>query len=75
MWIENYTFFRGVTHECMSSVFDVLFLFWFVVISLFSSWDEMDVPVKLLAYAVWAAEDDKTGFLSVGVDFFGQLYL
>ena len=35
--------------------------------SLLSSWDEMDVPVKLLAGDVWAAEDDKTGFLVVGV--------
>ena len=30
----------------------------------------MDVPVKLLADDAWAAEDDKTGFLSVGVDSF-----
>ena len=28
----------------------------------------MDVRVELLADDVWAAEDDKTGFLSVGVD-------
>ena len=35
----------------------------------------MDVRVKLLADDVWAAEDDKTGFLSVGVDIFDQLYL
>ena len=35
----------------------------------------MDVPVKLLVYDVWAAEEDKTGFLSVGVDFFDRLYL
>ena len=34
--------------------------------SLLSSWDEMDVPVKLLADDVWAAEDDKTVLLSVG---------
>ena len=42
---------------------------------LLSSWDEIDVPVELLAYNVWAAEDDKTGFLSVGVDIFDRLYL
>ena len=43
--------------------------------SLLSSWDEMDVPVKLLADDAWAAYDDKTSFLNVGVDFFYQLYL
>ena len=59
----------------MSSVFEVLFLFWLVEMSLLSSLDEMDVPVELLAYNVWAAEDDKTGFLSVGVDIFDQLFL
>ena len=32
----------------------------------------MDVHVKLLVYDVWAAEDDKTGLLSVGVDCFGR---
>ena len=35
----------------------------------------MDVPVKLLADDAWADEDDKTGFLNVGVDYFGWLYL
>ena len=59
----------------MSSIFEVLFLFWFVVMSLLSRLDEMDVPVKLLADDAWAAEDDKTGFLNVGVDCFGRLYL
>ena len=34
----------------------------------------MDVCVELLADDVRAAEDDKTGFLSVGVDIFDQLY-
>ena len=29
----------------------------------------MDVCVELLAYNVWADEDDKTVFLSAGVDF------
>ena len=43
--------------------------------SLLSSWDEMDVSVKLLTYDVWAAEYDKIVFLSVGVDSFDQLYL
>ena len=36
--------------------------------SLLSSWDEMDVGVELLADDLWASEDDKTGFLSIGVD-------
>ena len=40
-----------------------------------SSWDDMDVPVELLADDVWAAKDDKTCFLSVGVDIFNQFYL
>ena len=35
----------------------------------------MDVCVELLADYVWAAEYYKTGFLSVGVDSFDQLYL
>ena len=43
--------------------------------SLLSSWDEMDVTVKLLTDDAWADEDDKTGLLNVGVDCFGQLYL
>ena len=50
-------------------------MFLLVVISLLSSWDEMDVRVKLLAYNVWAAEDDIIGFLSVGVDISDRLYL
>ena len=32
----------------------------------------MDVHVELLADDVWAAEDDKTGSLSVEVDSFDQ---
>ena len=43
--------------------------------SLLSSWDEMNVPVELLSDDVWAAEDDKTGLLSVEVDIFDRLYL
>ena len=30
----------------------------------------MDGPVELLVDDAWAAEDDKTGFLGVGVDSF-----
>ena len=58
----------------MSSVCEVLFLFWFVVIYLLSSWDDMEGGIELLTDGVWAAEDDKTGFLSVGVGIFDQLY-
>ena len=56
----------------MSYVCEVLLLFWFVAMSLLSRWDDMDVGIESL---VWAAEDDKTGFLSVGVDIFDRLYL
>ena len=35
----------------------------------------MNACVELLADDVWAAEDDKTGFLSFGVDSSDQLYL
>ena len=35
----------------------------------------MKVCVKLIADDVWAAEEYKTGFLSVGADLFDQLYL
>ena len=59
----------------MSSVFEVLFLFLFIVLSLLSLWDDMDVGIELLADYVWAAEYDKTGFLSVDVDIFDWLYL
>ena len=52
----------------MSSVFEMLSLFWFVVMSLSSSWDKMDVHVKLLADGVWSAEDDMIVSLSAGVD-------
>ena len=75
MCTEHCNFFRGVTHEWMSSVFEVLFFFLFVVMSLLSSWDEMDVCVELLTGDLFAAEDDKMGFLSVGVDIFNLLYL
>ena len=35
----------------------------------------MKVCVKLLVYDVWAAEEDKTELLSVGVNIFNKLYL
>ena len=48
---------------------------WIEVLSLFSSWDDIIVCDKLVVYNVWFAEDDNTGFLSVGVGIFDQLYL
>ena len=50
-------------------------MFWIAVMSLFSSWDDIIVYEKLVVYDVWFAEDDNTGFLSVGVDIFDRLYL
>ena len=35
----------------------------------------MNVYVKLLADCVWSSKEYKTGFLSVGVGIFDQLYL
>ena len=49
-------------------------VFWIAVLSLFSSWDEIIVCDKLVVYYVYFDEDDNTGFLSVGVDIFDQLY-
>ena len=65
----------GVTHEWMPSVFEALLFFWYLVLSFLSSWDDMDVPSKLLTDNLWASEDDKIGFLSVDVDIFYKLYL
>ena len=75
MWPEHCNFFRGITHEWMPYVLEMLFLFLLVAMSLLSSWDDMDVCVELLADDVWAAEDYKTIFLSVGVDIFDRIYL
>ena len=58
----------------MSSVFDMLFLFWLVVLCLSSSIYEIDVRVELLADDLLEADYDKPGFLSVGVDSFDQLF-
>ena len=62
-------------HEWMSSLSEMLLLFWFVVMYLLSSWYEMDVPVKLIPDDVWSAEDDITGSLSVGLDIFESIKL
>ena len=68
-------FFHGVTHEWMSYIFEVLLLFWLVVISLLSSWYEIYVCVELITDDVWEAEYYRTGFLSVGVNSFDRLFL
>ena len=59
----------------MSSVFEKLFIFWLAVMYLLSIIDEIDVRVELLADDVWESEYDKTGFFSVGLDSFDQLFL
>ena len=50
------------------------YMFWIAVLSLFSSWYDIIVRVELVVYDVWFAEDDNTGFLSIGLDIFDQLY-
>ena len=67
--------FPGVTSDWVSSVFEVLFLLWLIIMCLLSSLDDVDVRVKLLADDVWEAEDYKTGFISVGLDNFELLFL
>ena len=58
----------------MSSVLEAMLFIWFMVMSLLSSWDDMDVRVELLADDASETEYDKTSFLSVEVDSFDQLY-
>ena len=67
--------FWDVTHEWISSVFEVSVLFWIALLSSLSSWDKMILCVKLLVYDVLLAEENKTGLLSVVVDIFNLLYL
>ena len=45
------------------------------VLSLCWSWWDIIVGVKVVVYDVWFAEDNNTGFLSVGLDIFDWLYL
>ena len=73
-WTPIYCFW-GVTQEWISSVFDMSYVFWIAVLSLCSSWYDIIVRVEVVVYDVWCAEDDNTGFLSVGVDILYQLYL
>ena len=50
-------------------------MFWIAILPSFSIWDDIKVCDKLVVYDILFAEDDNTGFLSVGVDVFDQLYL
>ena len=61
--------FQGVTQEWISSVFEMFNVFWIEVLSLCWSWLDIVVGVELVVYDVWFAEDDNTGFLSVGLIF------
>ena len=74
MWPEHW-FFLGVTHEWISSLFEISVVFWIVLMFSFSCLDDIIVGFKLLVYDVWSAEEDRIGFLSVAVDIFDQLYL
>ena len=65
----------GVTQEYISSLLEMFTVFWMEVLSLCWSWRDIIVRVKLEVYDVWCAEDDNTGFLSVGLDDLGQLNL
>ena len=49
-------------------------MFWIALLSSFSSWYDIIVCDRLAVYDVWFAEDDNTGFLSVGVGIFNWLY-
>ena len=64
--------FGGVTHEWISSVFEMSSVFWMEGLSLCWSWWDIIVGVGLVVYDVWFAEDGNTGFLSVGVDIFDR---
>ena len=65
----------GVTQECMSSVFEMFTLSWLEALPLcLRGWDVI-VGFEIVIHDVWFAEDDNTGFLSVGLDDLGRLYL
>ena len=62
------------TRTLKKSVFKISDLFRISIQSSFSSRDYIKVCDKLVVYDVWFAEDDNTGFLSVGVGIFDRLY-
>ena len=64
----------GVTQEWMSSVFEILTLSWLEALPLcWRGWDVIG-GFEIVIHDVWCAEDDNTGFLSVGLDNLGRLY-
>ena len=65
----------GVTQEWTSYVFDMFTLSWMEAVPLCWSWWDIIVEFEIVIHDVWFAEDDNTGFLSVGFDDFGQLCL
>ena len=67
--------FWGVTHEWISYVFNISDVFWTVIVSSFSSWDDIKVYDKLVVYDIWFSEDDNIDFLSDEVVIFDRLYL
>ena len=67
--------FWGVTQKWISSVFEMSNVFWMEVLYLCWTWWGIKVGVKLVVYDIWFAENDNTGFLSVGLDILGQLNL
>ena len=67
---------KGVKLGGADVAWAVIFCFWGVThgLSLFSSWDHIIVPVKLLVYDIRFAEYDEIGFFSVGVNISDLLY-
>ena len=64
-----------VTQEWMSSVFEMFTLSLLEALPL--CWQGCDVTgwFEIVIHDVWFAVDDNTGFLSVGLDDLGRLYL
>ena len=50
-------------------------MFLIEVLSFCWSWYDIIVGVEVVVYDVWFAEDDNTGFLSVGLDILDRFYL
>ena len=59
----------------MSYVFEMFTLSWLEALRL--CWRGWDVTggFEIVIHDVWFAEDDNTGFLSVGLDYLGRLCL
>ena len=64
-----------VTQDWISSVFEMFTLYWLEALPLcWRGWDVIGV-FEIVIHDVWCAEDDNTGFLSVRLDYLGQLCL